>query len=63
MNTKSEQAILKALGNKLMSVNELAQKLEMNRPKLTGYLELMAEQGKLKKSVVGMAHVYSRTGR
>ncbi len=60
MNSTLEHTILESLGNDLLSVNELAKKMGMNRQKLTGYLELLVEQGKLKKSTVGMAHVFQK---
>jgi len=42
----------------IVSTSELARKLKMRRELTAGYLEALADQGKLKKARVGRSNVY-----
>ncbi len=53
-----EDKILDELSDELMSVSELADRLDTRRDFLAGYLECMKDQDKLEKMEVGKAHVY-----
>ncbi len=42
----------------ILSTSEIARKLKMRREITAGYLEALADQGKLKKAKVGRSNVY-----
>lgn len=53
-----ENRILEELSEELMSVSELAKRLDVRRDFLAGYLECLKDQDKLEKMEVGKAHVF-----
>ena len=42
----------------ILSTSEIARKLKMRREVTAGYLEALADQGKLRKAKVGRSNVY-----
>lgn len=53
-----ENSIIEELSKELMSVSELASRLDVRRDFLAGYLECLKDHGKLEKMKVGKAHVF-----
>jgi predicted transcriptional regulator len=52
--------ILATLEKKPMSVSELSRQMKMRREFITGYLEAMRSEGKVKVVTVGRSKVYSQ---
>lgn len=57
-----EDEIMEELSKELMSVSELADRLDVRRDFLAGYLECLKDHDKLEKMEVGKAHVYRVKG-
>ncbi|MGC8993619.1 MAG: IPT/TIG domain-containing protein [Candidatus Aenigmatarchaeota archaeon] len=57
-NEKMEDKILEILKNEILSVSQLAKRLNVKRYILIGYLEALREQGKIDVFQVGRAKVY-----
>lgn len=53
-----EDRIMEELSDELMSVSELADRLDERRDFLAGYLECLKDHDKLEKMEVGKAHVF-----
>ncbi len=56
-----EDKIIEELSDELMSVSQLADRLDERRDFLAGYLECLRDQNKLEKMEVGKAHVFTVT--
>ncbi len=54
-----EDEIMKELSDELMSVSQLADRLDERRDFLAGYLECLKDHDKLEKMEVGKAHVFT----
>lgn len=53
-----EDRIMEELSEELMSVSELAKRLDVRRDFLAGYLECLKDRDDLEKMEVGKAHVF-----
>lgn len=63
INNEFEKKVLELLSVKLLSVSQIAKKLEVRRDIIAGYLEALRDQGKLEFHRVGKSNVYITSGR
>ena len=54
-----EKKIIRLLSNHLLSVSQVAKKLNIRRDMASGYLEALKNQGKLEFHKIGRSNVYT----
>lgn len=59
---KLKSRVMKALDQEPMSLSELSRQLNLRREFLTGYLEALRHEGKVKIVTVGRSKVYRPKG-